>query len=514
MKLFIYFNALLLVILAEGTGAWMKRMLGIARQGYHAPIGFALLFSLGQALYYPAAFFDMTMRWVIIVTVILAVFAVICVYYDWADIKDSLWRRESVVLLAVGLLFIVYYRFHEVLARPVEYTLLTARVRDLQSPLWQGYYQFAEAFSWLLNVPHFLNSALPAVTGGSAKVLGLGFAFTLSSTMLIIDFVRSFRLRNHWFEFALAIYLLLNGNYTAWTNGIAWSGFSWSALFVTLAVFIGYSYLRDENEQIKYLFIPVLSAGLFCDNSFGLSGLAILYGFIVYLFSIRKIRSFFDLFTFLIPHVIYGSIRISRFIPPFISVVFVLLYAAFIIRRYHPPIRRWITRSEEFFFDRWKEVFLIGVPAVLFISSVVIVILRHGNGLSSFLYYFSDFHEIPGMRDYLFVHSGWFEIVINIFRWGGLICLIALAKEKQDHGIRALVITALVVFLNPLTAPAISYMTGPGFSHCFHVLFNPVTEAIMFLYVYRMFQWNVIGQWVLEFALCFGALFAAGGFLR
>jgi len=71
-----------------------------------------------------------------------------------------------------------------------------------------------------------------------------------------------------------------------------------------------------------------------------------------------------------------------------------------------------------------------------------------------------------------------------------------------------------VVFLNPLTTPAISFMTGPMFYHTFHVLFNPFTEAIMFLYFYRMFQWTVIGQWILEIALCVGAFIGIMGLLR
>ena len=41
----------------------------------------------------------------------------------------------------------------------------------------------------------------------------------------------------------------------------------------------------------------------------------------------------------------------------------------------------------------------------------------------------------------------------------------------------------LIVFLNPLVTPAIVFLTGPMFFHTFHVLFNPFTEAVLFLYV-------------------------------
>ena len=74
-----------------------------------------------------------------------------------------------------------------------------------------------------------------------------------------------------------------------------------------------------------------------------------------------------------------------------------------------------------------------------------------------------------------------------------------------------MLIAILLVFLNPLCTPAIAYTTGPMFYHTFHVLFNPFTEAILFLFVYRMFAWTVIGQWVLEILLCLGALLGIAG---
>ena len=332
------------------------------------------------------------------------------------------------------------------------------------------------------------------------------------STMVIVDIVRSFKLRNHWFEFALGVYLLFNGNYTAWLKGSAWIGLSWSILFVTLSVFNSYQYLKEENEQRKYLLIVIFGAGLACDNSFGLSGLAILYGLMIFLFSIRKIRSLFDLFTLLIPHVLYVTAVLLEYTALGALVLF-LFYLWFSFRRYKRPIRRWIARSEEFCFGHWREMFLIAVPAVLIVGSLILFVLRRGAGLSSYLYYFEDFHEIDGVRDYIFIHSDILNIIINLFRWGGLVSLIALAKEKADLFVRLLLICLLAVFVNPLTTPAISYMTGPMFFHTFHVLFNPFTEALMFLYFYRMFQWTVIGQWILELALCFGALIGIVGIL-
>lgn len=512
MKVLIYLASFLLLLLAEGTGAWLKRILGIGRNGYHAPIGFAFLFSVCQLFYYPAEIFDWSMKAVVIITAIVLIASVVFVAYDLKDIFDAWFRKETLIILLAAALFIGISHFHNVMTSASEETFLAMKLSSIQAPQYQGYYYFTLAFSWFIEKLRLVIQGLPIISYGAVRIYGFGLLYVVASTMAIVDVLSSFRLRNHWFAFALGIYLLFNGNYTAWLKGSAWIGLSWSILFITLSVFNSYRYLKEENEQRKYLLIVIFGAGLACDNSFGLSGLAMLYGLMVYLFSIRKIRSLFDLFTLLIPHVLYIAVT-SISVSPYIAILLVLFYLWFSFRRYKRPIRRWIARSEEYCFDHWRELFLIAVPVVLVLGSIAVFVLRKGAGLSSYLYYFSDFHEIDGVRDYIFIHSGVLEIIINLFRWGGLISLIALAREKADCSVRMLMIVLLVVFLNPLATPAISFMTGPMFFHTFHVLFNPFTETIMFVYFYRMFQWTVIGQWILEIALCFGAFIGIVGIL-
>ena len=502
--------SLILLLLAEGSGAWFKRMLGISRQGFNAPVGFALLLSVCQVLYYPAQMFPYSFHWILVSTGIVLAAAVLLVLYDLPDMKASLLRRETLVLAVTGIAFVILCQNHAVVNINGADTAFPVMMMDVKAPQFQGYYHFTLAVSRFLNAPLELLHH-PLVSFGSAQIYGMGFLFVLMSSMLIIDTVRRMGLRNHWFEFALGVYLLMNGNYTAWSPDTAWLGRSWAVLFVMLAVETGYRYLKEENEMMKYLWLPVIAAGLACDNSFGLSGIAVLYGFMVYLFSVRKIRSLFDLFTFLIPHVVYAAAVLSgRWWQP-LSWILVFFYAWFSVRRYKRPIRRWIARSEEFCFDHYKSMFLIAVPAVLVAASLVIGLLRGWHGISSYAYYFSDFNKIDGMRDYLLIHSDVLQIALNLFRWGGLACLVWMAKEPCDKGMRMMLIAILLVFLNPLCTPAIAYTTGPMFYHTFHVLFNPFTEAILFLFVYRMFAWTVIGQWVLEILLCLGALLGIAG---
>ena len=513
MKLYSYLAALVLLVIAEGTGAWLKRILGVDRSGFHAPTGFAFLFAVCQLFYYPAEILNLPMKFVAWVTGIVLIISILFLLYDLEDIAHSLFRRESLIILVIAAIFIGLNHDVTIMGNPIEPGFLSLTVSEIQAPQFQGYYYFTMVISWFLEHLHLLIPMVPAISSSAVRICGFGLLYAIVSSMVIVDIVRSFKLHNHWFEFALGIYLLLNGNYTAWMKGSSWIGLSWSILFVCLSVFNCYLYLKEENEQRKYLLIAFFGAGLACDNSFGLSGLAILYGLLVYLFSIRKIRCLFDVSTFLIPHMLYIAAVAMRYWAP-LSLLLFVFYFWFSFRRYKRPIRRWIARSEEFCFDHWRELFLIGVPVVLAIGSIAVFFLRRGTGLSSYAYYFSDFHEIDGMQDYIFIHSDFLHTIINLFRWGGLICLIALAKDKANCFVRMLMIVLLVVFLNPLTTPAISFMTGPMFYHTFHVLFNPFTEAIMFLYFYRMFQWTVIGQWILEIALCVGAFIGIMGLLR
>ena len=512
MYILIFLFTLALLGIAEGTGAWAKRMLGIDRTGYHAPVGFAFLLAVMQLLFYPAEIMGLSFRWIIVGSCLVLAAGLVFLFFDLPDVKKSLFRWETLIVLLTASMFIfLTMRGEGVLGNSMEQEFSSKLLSELQTPKYQGYYHFALCFAWLCDLPHRLIPSVPLVNISAAEIYGLGLFYVMVSTMLIVNVVRGFRLKNHWFEFSLFAYLLLNGNYTAWTQNTAWLGTSWLILFTALAIMVCHSYLRLENEQIKYLLIPVFGAGLACDNGFGLCAIAVLYGFMAYLFSIRKIRSLFDFFTFLIPLMLYIVVKSSEHWWWPLSWVLFLLYLWFSFRRYVRPLRRWIARAEEYFFDHYREIMFFGVPGVMVVFSVILVLLKKDSSLISYTYYFQDFTEVDGMRDYIFLHSDIVEIILNLFRWGGVVSLFLLAEEKQDSMVRTILLCTLILFVNPLCTPGISYFTGPMFAHTFSVLFNPCTEAIMFLYVYRMFQWTVIGQWVLEITLCSAALITLAG---
>ena len=101
MKLYSYLATLVLLVIAEGTGAWLKRILGVDRSGFHAPTGFAFLFAVCQLFYYPAEILNLPMKFVAWVTGIVLIISILFVLYDLEDIAHSLFRRESLIILAI-----------------------------------------------------------------------------------------------------------------------------------------------------------------------------------------------------------------------------------------------------------------------------------------------------------------------------------------------------------------------------------------------------------------------------
>ncbi|MBO5554449.1 MAG: hypothetical protein J5941_02870, partial [Solobacterium sp.] len=145
MKAYIFALSLVLLLLAEGTGAWFKRILGIDRHGFNAPVGFALLLAVSQVLYYPVQLFQYSFHWILVSTGILLIAAVFFVLYDLPDMKASLLRRESLLVLAAGTVFVFLCTGHDVVSIAPGNVPFPKMMGDVKAPQFQGYFHFALA---------------------------------------------------------------------------------------------------------------------------------------------------------------------------------------------------------------------------------------------------------------------------------------------------------------------------------------------------------------------------------
>lgn len=494
----VFFFAFILILLSEGCGCYWLRVLGIERKGYSAPVGIAILFTGLQILYYPAQVFNLSFEYACIVTCIILVLALFFTIFDYKEVFHAFKNKNTVFLLLLVALFLPLLYKTGTSALSEETFSMEARVLSLTEHHFQGYELFSYFISWVVNLPAGVSLSI-----ASSQRYCLGTVFVVISSMLVFNILSDFELHNKFMKITLTLFMLFNGNYAAWNANLAYRGLSWSIFFLTLSVWIGYSWLKSKNEMVKYLWLPAFTAGLSSDTGFGIASIAILYGFMVYLFQIRKIRSFFDLFTFLTPLVVYGCACISSIVTSLVSVFVVIAYALFLKWRYKTKLRKHIARTEEFLFDHYRSILLIGMPIAFMIGSLIVILLNH-NPLFSYFYYFTDFYSIDGLNDYLFIHASQLEWGINITRWLGLILLLVSCEKPSDQSIRMLIIVVLILFLNPLCVPLLTYMTGPGFNRTFDVLFNACTETIIYNYVYQRFQWTFVGKWLLEVLLLIG----------
>lgn len=491
---------LAVTVISEGVGSWFERLLGIDRKGFSAPVGFAVLMACLQVLCYPAQLGNWPFLYILIVTLALLAAAIWMTCWNAKEAFRHFRRKETLIVVLAGVLFLYLADKNLMVSAGIPEGYFKVHANEIGSGLFQVYPQFLRVLTWLNELPHLLSLSSVPADYVLSEMVGGGLLFAIISSMFIVNVVRSFHLRNHWLEFSIIAFMLTYENYVSWHLSTAYLGTAWSELMMAEGLFVIWRWHQESNEQVKYLLIPVLMAGLACDNGFGLAGIAILYGLSAYQFRTRTIRSFFELFSYLAPYALYAAAILSRTSKAGAWILF-LFYLAFLFFRYRKPFRRWITLGEEWLFDH-GDLILFGIIPAAAAGLSLYLRLAKPWAATAYSYYFQDFTEVGDARDYLFIHSSWLEIILNIFRWGGLVLLIIFSKTREEQVMRIMMITTLLVFLDPLCTPFLTYITGPAFYRTFTVLFNPFTETVMFLKFYHLFEWNAVGQWILELVLC------------
>ncbi|NCB33833.1 MAG: hypothetical protein EOM64_08140, partial [Erysipelotrichia bacterium] len=471
--------AVLVLILCEGIGAGTKKLMKEHGYGFSAPIGFAVLLTVLELCYFPSQLAGLPFMWNAVVTGLVLLFALGFTIWQYKEVFRKLFRWRTLIVIAYAAFFVIS------MTKRIGSPETFAAVVNTEAVRFQGYYSFTSVFSY------FINAVNPTINI-TATIL-MYFEETLYyalTAMLVVNIVWGFHLRNQWLGICISIFLLFSGNFT---TALSSSGELFRLFFVTLSVYVMYTYVKEGDEQIKYLLLFTLTAGMAASQSFLFLASEMVLCFTVYLFSIRKIRSLFDAFTFAIPLVFYVFLNLcSRY--PLLAWTIQIIYAWFLVFRYRKKPRRIISRSEEYFFDHAVIIFYFVLPAVLAVCSLILRLVLPA-GTVSYLDYFKAYPVTDTVADQLFVHSDLLGIMVTALRWAGVAAVIALAKSKEDQMIRTLMILMLIVFLNPLTVIALSQsMTGSLYYRGFEILFNPVTLMVILAYIYKFLEWQVFWQ--------------------
>ena len=381
-----------LVILSEGLGSWIFKVLKIEQRGFAAPIGFAVLLASLQLLYYPAQWLNLSFTWIIVASILILAFALVVTCLRFKETLHNLINWNTIiVIICAGLFLYAFSKCYIDLdfsdsATYLNYIAQNINIDKLNlfNPtnglvgeewdvlyLFQGYYHFGSFICWLVNVPYYLLGSTTYVANLVVSVWGLGLLYNIISSMLIINMVRYFKFRNHWLEFCLLVFSLFFTNFYYWKVAFAFYGNTYRGIFVAMLIYVIYRWIKEDNEQIKYLIPFIVGAGLACSSSYLFLSFEILYCLAAYLFKKEKNRSLFDMCTLIIPLVLYAASILSRSHMA-VALGVVIAYAVFLYARYEKHVRKIIWRLEDFFFEKATLIFFIIIPAAFVVGSALV----------------------------------------------------------------------------------------------------------------------------------------------
>jgi hypothetical protein len=500
MYLIALLTAILYVIFSEGIGQWICKRLNINARGFTAPYGAAAVFAILELFYLPRLIRGGSFDWIKGSTVIVLIICVVCVCITFRQNIKSLFRARSIYVILSALLLAVLFWLGQQsinISADSELLLMVSNVNTdmirLGSLRLQGYELFGSFVVW-------------SFSGNStAACLMLGLYANMIAVMMILNIVDSFEIKNPWFRFTLILCSVFYCQFYSWKITGSFHGANWRLIFTALTLFTVYTWLKRREENIKYLIPLVITAGLATNNGFFMISVEILYCVAIWLFRSKKIRTLYDLMTFAFPVMIYFSCWLGR--RNGLAGWLMLLFSAalIIIRRRRFAYHR-IIQIEDFLIDYSRQIFYIGVPLVFLIGTFILRFFVPGYGIE-YSHYIRFFSETP-IKSYIFLSGSWIDNILDVFRWGGVLFFLIKAFKPEDTCIRAVWLGMVIFFINPLCMGMLSQIVGlNAYAYAFEIIFNPFTDVMIFWWIYRQFEWTVVGQWILELTLIFAMVF-------
>lgn len=490
-----------LVCASEGIGRWLIKALKYEPEYamYAAPYGAALLFCVLCLLYIPIMVFHGSFGAILIVTMLVVAASMIPLIRSWKDTFHILFRARTIyILVAVLLMGGIFMRYgladmscDEEILKMASY-VNSSSLMISTSPL-QGYPLAGSVVLWFTGM------------NNQYAVLFMSLYAAAIGMMMSLNFIDSFQLPNPWFRFTLIFFSLFYTTFYSWKIIGAFHGENWRLYFTALSVYTAYRWLKTGNENCKYFIPIVFGAGLFVHEAFLMIAVEIVYCLAVYLFHEQKIRSLYDITTFLMPVMFYLFFWISTR-NVWGGILFGIVCILYYNRRNKHRIYHKLIQIEDYCIAYDHPIFFIVIPVIFLIGTFILRFFSptYGVEYSQYMNYFSH-RSVSG---FLFPRGNIIDIIMDIWRWAGVFVFMRSAFTKEDRMIKYLAITMILFFVNPLCMGMITNITGVETYACaFEIIFNPFTDVLVFIAIYKLFEWTVIGQWVLELCLVFATLF-------
>lgn len=487
---------LCLMILFEGVGLFVKRLLKLEGKGYEAPVGAMSLFGCAEVCFLPVFLFHLPTDAAIWILVGLLCFGLFTVVYEHKGIIHNILQKDSLYLLLSSIVFVIVLLsgnkqpavFEEALAIQKEGV-------SAAGTMLQGYAATTACLLRYVN-PVFLSMVSSCLFHALLVTFGM-------------NVIRSFHLKNPWFVFTLGAYALFYSSFMDWMIFEAYMPETWRILVIAVVLWLIYRYVEENRETMTGLVMLASGAGLFFSDGFDMIAFVIFYCLGVWFVSRKREHTIFDLgLLFSVPWY-YKAVQMLM-TTPVMGVLMIAGYTLFLYGFRHRPFRRVVLRTEDWLYVHGVKLFAIGVPVVLMVVTLITFLFFRNLlvPLSAYRY----FLESEPTKGYFFLDGKWTTYVLNIFRWTGMVILLLRADSEGKQEVRYMYILMLVLFVNPLTMGLVARYTGvTAYASAFEIFFNPFTDILLLIMVYRMFEWQVIGQWVLEIFLCVAVLVGNAG---
>jgi hypothetical protein len=491
--------AVCFTLLCEGCGAFIRKVLKSDADGFAGPLGMAAIFCLLELLYLPCLVFGASMFYAEVVTIGVLAAALGLTLFFLRYQKEKISAREVIAVLATLGIFLVIQSLLHVTHSSVEMDVIRSNAVgshvDLGSFRLQGY--------------DLLAAVICRWSGIGQTVVFLSGVYYLLFAEVSLNIIRNFHLKNQWFAFTLVCYALFMGAFNSWQIAESYAGYIWRPMMIALLMYQTYRWLRYKNEWEKYELMFFEGAGMFVSGGFGMITVECLYCLAAWLFYKKKIRSLFDLTTLVAPAVIYGSMQ-AMVKETWVGFAILGIYIVFLVVRYMKKPRRVLRRAEDYMLEHAVKIMYIIIPVSVLLLNVVLYFVCP-EVLVPFSVYKEYFRAEP-LKSFFFMDGSYVTYLLDFFRWLGLVLLMITAKNDAQKQLRSMYLLFLILFVNPLSMGVMARLSSPSvYAYSFEVLFNPFTDLCLFIAIYRVFAWQPLGQWILEFALLFSAVFSHVG---
>jgi hypothetical protein len=504
-KLFILI--VFLLFSSYGFGFEYQSRLNLKTNIYALPIGIASLFISLQFFYYPIQYFNLSSDWVHLVSTIVFLLGMLLAIKHFKHFKE-LFDLKFMMWISIYLFVFWIVLYNSSISLPFSdsqmYLNYIAQNKDTSNVnlfhlwtgikgqefdtiyLFQGYYHFAGFISkfieWLA-VYLKIGQPLSIIV---TTVYGLGTLYAIVFGVTIYHFVESFKLKSKLNAYILLFIGLFYFGFYYYRVAFAFYGNTWRTLFVTL-VFFELFISNDQDEKAHLILAGLfIAAGIFTSASTLFIAFALLYGYSVYRLIEKKSMTIQSIFGLIFPMVIYAMIMIAKdgrsfFIP---LLMFVLSAYGSI---YHDKFKRFWLELEQFLSKYTFFLFIIVIPIFAFIVSLWIM-KNQPDYLYGFSHALQNHQNYDMVQDYSFRYSDLNNILMNLFRFGGLALLwIRLQKYSRSKMSLWITLSVALLFLTPFTTPFVSKMLASNvYYRAFDAIFNPFTEL---LYIAVLLEW-------------------------